>query len=71
MGFICDLEGRRLEITKVIKILEWAAYKDETDARAFLGIYIYYRIWIMHFALIVEPIFKLFKKGTPFKWKEE
>ena len=25
----------------------------------------------MHFTLIAEPIFKLFKKGTPFKWKEE
>ena len=41
------------------------------DARAFIGIVVYYHIFILNFAIIASPIFSLFRKGKLFKWTDE
>ena len=41
-----------------------------TNTRVFIELYVYYRIWIRNFAIIVEPIYALSKKGTEFIWGE-
>ena len=68
VGFIYSAKGRTLDSAKVIKILEWKPYMDIGEARAFIGVCIYYRIWIKDFSIIAEPIYYLFKKGVPWNW---
>ena len=67
---MCDFKSRHPDIFNVAKILEWPFLSDITIARAFINIYIYFRIWIEYFALIVIPIYILFKKGVEFRWEQ-
>ena len=41
--FVCDSEGRHPVAEKVRKIVEWPACRNVTEARAFIGIWVYYR----------------------------
>ena len=68
VGFVCGAEGRNPDSAKVIKILEWKPCTDIRDARAFIGVCVYYRIWIEGFSIVAEPIYYLFKKGVPWNW---
>lgn len=68
VGYICDCEGRHPDTAKVIKILDWPPCQDLNGARGFLGICVYYRIWIEGFAVIAAPIYFLFRKGVVFHW---
>lgn len=68
VGFICDADGRHPSSTKVIKILEWGPCTDVTSVRAFLGVAVYFRVWIEHFAIIARPLFALLKKDALFTW---
>ena len=67
VGFVCGAEGRTPNSAKVIKILEWKPCADIGEARAFIGVCVYYRIWIKDFSTIAEPIYRLFKKGMPWQ----
>ena len=42
VGFVCRAEGRSLDDAKVIKILEWKPCLDIGEARAFIGVCVYY-----------------------------
>ena len=66
VGFVCDIKRRHPDAAKVIKILDWPDPIDTTGARAFLGVCVYYRIWIYDFATIAEPIYRMLKKGVNF-----
>jgi ribonuclease HI len=68
VGFVCGAEGRSPDSAKVIKILEWEPCSNIREARAFIGVCVYYRIWIKDFSIIAEPIYYLFKKGVPWNW---
>ena len=68
VGYVCDSDGRHPEAMKVAKIIEWRHCRSVTEARAFIGVCVYYRIWIPEFASIARPIFRLFQSGTPFDW---
>ena len=70
VGFICGAEGRTPETAKIIKIIEWPACQTIGEARAFVGICVYYRIWIEGFAIIAAPIYILMRKNVPFVWGE-
>src|SRR5271169_1991457 len=71
VGFLCDNNGRRPEEKKIQKIVDWPTPKSLTDARAFIGIVVYYRIFILCFAIVASPIFALFRKGIQFNWTQE
>ena len=71
VGYVTDSEGRHPETTKVKKILEWKPCESVTDARAFIGVCVYYRIWIKDFSRIASPIYALMKKGAKFNWGEK
>ena len=62
VGFLCDQDGRRPEPQKVHRILDWPVPQSTKDARAFIGIVFYYRIFILDFTIIASPIFALFRK---------
>jgi hypothetical protein len=68
VGFVCEAEGRSLDSAKVIKILEWKPCTDIKEAQAFIGVCVYYWIWIKDFSVIAEPIYRLFKKGGLWDW---
>ena len=65
--YIYNSKGRHPNISKVIKILEWPSPSDIITARIFIGVYIYFKIWIEYFTLIAIPIYILFKKGVEFR----
>jgi hypothetical protein len=55
----------------VIKILEWRAYRDVKEAKAFIRVVVYYRIWVVGFAIVAAPIYYLMKKGVVWNWGPE
>jgi hypothetical protein len=70
VGFLCDEDGRRPDPRKVMIILSWPTPRNITEARGFVGIAVYYRMFIFLFSVIAEPIFQLFRKGRRFEWTE-
>src|SRR5271169_2450165 len=71
VGFLCDDNGRRPEDRKVQKILDWPIPGSVKEARGFVGIVVYYRIFIIGFATLAAPIYALFRKGMRFEWGQE
>ena len=71
VGYMYDSAGRHPATAKIIKILEWEKEDvDLTSARAFIGVCIFYRIWIEGFAAIAALIYIIFRKNN-FKWGDE
>jgi hypothetical protein len=68
---VCDSKGRHPEVKKVQKIVDWPMPRNIKEARRFVGIAVYYRIFIVEFSVIAAPIFKLFKKNAWFRWTED
>lgn len=68
VGYVCDYNGRHPEANKVAKILDWPGCRNLTETKAFIGVVVYYRIWIKDFAKIAEPIYALQRKGAAFEW---
>jgi hypothetical protein len=52
----------------VIKIIEWPPPNDIIEIRVFIGVAVYYKIFIKNFALIAAPIYSLIRKGIRFAW---
>ena len=61
LAFVCDSEGRHPVTETVRKIVGWPACRNVMEARAFIGICVYYRAWIKDFSVVAEPIFRLFR----------
>lgn len=64
VGYVTDSGGTHPEVAKLIKIINWPEPMDATGARAFIGICVYYKIWIEGFAILAEPIYRLLKKDV-------
>ena len=64
VGYICDSEGRKPDSAKVLKVLDWPPCKDKGEIKVFLGLCVYYRIWIVHFAIIADPLYMLLRKDV-------
>ena len=71
VGMVCDVEGRHPEPTKVQRIVDWPAPRSVTEARGFIGLCVYYRIFIKSFSTVAAPIIALFRKSTTFRWSED
>ncbi len=68
--YIYDSKGRHPDVSKVVKILEWFFLSNIITVRVFIGVYVYFRIWIEYFTLIAIPIYILFKKEMEFRWEQ-
>ncbi len=44
VGYIYNSEDRHPDVSKITKILEWSLLSDIATARAFIGVYIYFKI---------------------------
>ncbi len=71
LGYICDADDRHPNTSKVLKIFDWPEYTDVTSARAFMGVCMYYRIWIKNYAQVASHIYYLFKKNISFTWGKQ
>ena len=71
VAYICGEKGRSPEEVKMKKIEDWPPGKNVTDVRAFIGLCVYYRIWIRDSSVIAEPLFRLMKKDQDFEWQED
>lgn len=70
VGYVCGTQGRAPETAKIIKIMEWKKCDNTTEVKSFLGIVGYYRIWILRFAIVADPLTKLLRKEVVFVWEE-
>jgi RNase H-like domain found in reverse transcriptase/Integrase zinc binding domain/Reverse transcriptase (RNA-dependent DNA polymerase) len=68
VGFICDCEGRHPESAKIEKVVDWPRCRTPKDIKAFLGLCVYYRIWVYHFSIIAGPLYRLLRKDAAFDW---
>ena len=64
VGFVCNSRGREPSADKVIRIMNWNIPENVKEAKGFLGLCVYFRIWVKNFSLITDPIYSLFKKGV-------
>ena len=71
VGYVVDKRGRHPAQKKVQKIIEWPACTSAKDVRMFLGICVYYRIWIEGFARRAAALFNLLRKDSVFAWTQE
>ena len=44
VSFVCDLNDKSFETTKIIKILKWSSCWNVSEIRAFIEVCVYYRI---------------------------
>ena len=70
VAYVFDSNGRHPDIEKIKKILDWPPCKSVTEAKAFIGLCVYYRIWIRDFTHIADPIFETFRKKKSKKNKK-
>lgn len=71
VGYVCDAAGRHPESAKVEKIINWPTPQTVTEVKGFLGICVYYRIWVEGFAVTAAPLYRLTKKNARWDWTEE
>ena len=53
------------------RILDWPTPRSVRDARGFIGLCVYYRIFVEGFSTVAAPILALFRKSTTFQWTSE
>jgi hypothetical protein len=70
-GFICDILGRYPNTFKVIKIVKWLFPNNIVEAKTFIRVTVYYKIFIKNFAVIAALIYFLIRKKIKFAWDTE
>jgi hypothetical protein len=71
VGYHVDKRGRHPTPKKVKKIVDWPACSNPREVRMFIGICVYYRIWVKNFAVVAAPLFDLLRKDMDFHWTIE
>ena len=68
MGHIISSEGASPDPDKIKAVRDYPTPTTLKELRQFLGLVNYYRRFVKKFASIAEPLYKLIRKGIPFKW---
>jgi RNase H-like domain found in reverse transcriptase/Integrase zinc binding domain/Reverse transcriptase (RNA-dependent DNA polymerase) len=71
LGYWVDGRGRRPAKDKTQQITGWERCEHIKDVRVFVGLCVYYRVWIRDFTIIMQPLFFLLKKDVAFVWGPE
>ncbi|KAL3676829.1 hypothetical protein R1sor_026777 [Riccia sorocarpa] len=72
VGHLCSSSGRKPDPVKIEAIKHMKEVLTSlTEVRRFLGMCIFYHIWIPHYAHIAEPLYGLCRKGQRFGWEDE
>jgi hypothetical protein len=68
LGYIIEAEaGIRVDPDKIAAIRKWATPTLVKAVRAFIGFANFYRVFILEFSNIAEPLLNLTKKEVPFR----
>lgn len=70
VGYEVSFEGRYPDRMKVEKIVKWPECRNVKEVRMFVGICVYYRIWVPSFAIRAKPLFILLRGDTRWTWEE-
>ena len=71
LGYTIDSSGLKPTKEKLEAILSAPEPKDITQLRSYLGMLNFYRKFLAHAAVVLEPLNELLRKDVPFKWKSE
>jgi len=71
LGHEISAEGIRQEQSKLSALTRLPAPRDVKEMRRVLGMLSYYRKFVPNFALIAEPLTRMTRKTTEFKWGTE
>ncbi|GBG85269.1 hypothetical protein CBR_g39837 [Chara braunii] len=72
LGFVCNENGRRPDVKKTDKILEWpVSFRSITDMRNFLGTCGFWRSFVKDFATKTEHLRKLVRQDQEWVWGED
>ena len=71
LGHVVSKEGISTDPDKVKVLEKWPIPNNLSDLRSFLGCTGYYRQYIRDYARIAEPLYRLERKGTVFKWNDD
>jgi hypothetical protein len=70
LGHVITKEGIKVDPTKAQAVKEWSTPNSLSEVRSFLGLAGYYRRFVPDFTKIAQPLIKLMKKETPFRWDD-
>ena len=68
IGYVTNFIGWELSATYLLKVQNWIELSNVKEVKGFLGLVIYFCIWIKDFRLIAEPLYLLTRKGVKFYW---
>ncbi|KAI3743000.1 hypothetical protein L1987_60701 [Smallanthus sonchifolius] len=68
LGHVVNEKGIHVDPSKIEAIKNWAAPKNLTEVRQFLGLAGYYRRFIEGFSKIAQTLTTLTQKGKPYNW---
>ena len=71
LGHMVTAQGVNPMPDKLQAIRDWPTPHCLRDVRAFFGLASYYRRFVRNFASIAEPLTRLTKNNTPFKWTDD
>ncbi|GBG76373.1 hypothetical protein CBR_g22120 [Chara braunii] len=72
LGFFCNESGRRPDVRKTDKILEWPVpFRSITDVKSFLGTSGFRRSFVKDFATKTEHLRKLVRQDQEWVWGED
>jgi hypothetical protein len=72
LGVRISKDGVTVDPAKIAGLREWPRHlKNLREARGFLGVAGYHRMFVPGFSKIAAPITKLTGKGVPFTWGPE
>ncbi|GBG86824.1 hypothetical protein CBR_g42107 [Chara braunii] len=72
LGFVCNEKGRRPDVKKTDKILEWPVpFQSITDVRSFLGTCGFWRSFVKDFATKTEHLRKLVCQYQEWVWGKD
>ncbi|GBG65824.1 hypothetical protein CBR_g53795 [Chara braunii] len=72
LGFVCNKSGRRPDVKKTDKIVEWSVpFRSITDVRSFLGTCGFLRSFMKNSAAKTEHVQKLVRQDQEWVWGED
>ena len=70
LSLIIEVNKIRINLAKVVTIVEWKTPEYLTNVQSFIGFYNFYKRFIKGFFRIIKPFTRLIRKNEAFKWNK-